>query len=307
LLRQLQVHDSQASTHLLRPQTAAAQGSPRVRASWQHRPVELHTWLCPGPPQQPRPMTARLAQPPQPYPAASAQAAQSAQAAAHQLGRSASVPRCSTATVSTSSSNTSPRPWARMAAAGCIVSSPRCNTSGPLTSRCFSGQQQQQHWQDSGGIPGMQPLEYKLRPLTYRGPDRAAAAAISSATGGRRQLSIDAQMGLLASLRVAPVSARGHGQGALQQPLQSHSNSGYRGAQSEALGDQPYGDVVQAGDAMRCSQEGTAAAFGSSMQLSPRRQQQGRSPRGGRGQGPASMLLDSRRGGVPRLVLTDLQ
>jgi hypothetical protein len=186
----------------MRPHTAAVQGSPRAKFTWQHRPVALHTWLYPVPPAlQQQTQAQAQAQPVSPY--IPQQQQQQQQAGKLECYRSISAPRCATAG--------SARPWGledtRVAASG-VNSHSRCNTRGPLTARCASG----------AVDAYLQPLDSKLRSLTYRGPDRGAGDVLTPAiaAGGRKQLSRDAQSGLLASLRVAPLSARVRGGGQLQ-------------------------------------------------------------------------------------------
>jgi hypothetical protein len=171
-MQQMQQGQQQYSASCMRAYTAAAQGSPRVRASRQHRHVQLHTWLYP-PLEVPRPTTPRPAQ------------------LQPQGTRFVSATRCATAS--------SPRTaqWER---------GRRCNTNVPLTARC-AGIGGAGALQDGG--TALQSSDFRLRPLTYRGPDRAGTDTMLSATDGKRQLSVDAEKGLLSSLVVAPVSARG--------------------------------------------------------------------------------------------------
>jgi hypothetical protein len=245
-----QLPDSQ-QWHGMRPYTAAAQRSPRARSTWQHRPVGLHTLLYP-------PLAAQL----QP-------------AAAQGYPRSVSAPRCATA------SSSSPRHWESRAAAGGTV---RCNTSGALTATCSSGSAAGR-LQD--GVLGL--TDGKLRPLTYRGPDRDTADVSIAATSARRRLSADAEQGLLASLRVAPVSARAQ-----------------RGTLQSARG---------------CAEESTASGLGgrgpTQQQFSPRRQDRADAAAGAQAAGYSAPCVSPRRGGggllqgsvrrgVPKLALSGL-
>lgn len=287
LLRQLQAKEAQQhSSCSMRPYTAAT-GSPRARATWQHRPVELHTWLYP-PLQVPRPATQQSAH-------INSQLLQPATEQSYH--RSVSAPRCATAS--------SPRhtKWDRMTNRPASPG-PKCNTTGALTARYSGGAAAV--CQDSV----LQSLEYRLRPLTYRGPDRAAADAIATATGGRRRLSADAEKGLLASLHVGPVSARGkshmqaqHNIAARQPPV-----SGFEDAEMTvdtvgglAIGEGGFvlGNFTRRGSGGMCSpgRQRRADVAGKGVQGSSNP----RSARAGQGfqQGTA-------RRGVPRLVLGGL-
>lgn len=193
-------------------------------------------------------------------------AAQLQPAAAQGYPRSANVPRCATA------DRSSPRHWESRA--GTV----RCNTSGALTATCSSGGAGR--FQDGGLVL----TDGRLRPLTYRGPDTGTAVA---ATSARRRLSADAEQGLLASLRVAPVSGR----------VQRGSLSSARGcAEDSAPGLGGRGPTQQQFSPRR--QERADAAAGaqagySAGCVSPRR-------------GGGSWSQGSVRRGVPKLALSGL-
>lgn len=233
--------------HGMRPHTAAAQRSPRTRSTWQHRPVGLHTLLYP-------PLVVASQLPP---------------AAAQGYPRSASAPRCATA-----DSSSSPRHWESRAGAV------RCNTSGALTATCSSGGAG--CCQDGGLVL----TDGRLRPLTYRGPGSGTADVPVAAVSARRRLSVAAEQGLLASLRVAPVSARMQG-GTL--------SSAKGGTEDAAPGCGSRGPTQQQFSPRK--QERADAAAGAGVQaagcVSPRR-------------GGGSLLQGSVRRGVPKLALSGL-
>jgi len=244
----------------MRPQTAAVYSPLKVRATWQHRPVEMRTWLYP-PLQPTRPATAAISQ--------------SAQMPAGALS-------------DRSHFRSQPTHWDRSQA------------SGALTTRCGSATPQ--------SLQGLQecllqPGECKLRPLTYRGPDREAAAALgTAAASSRRRLSADAERGLLASLRVAPCSAgrlTTLGKGA---PSQQQTSSGSEPADALRAADAANSVAASVANSPRRRAGNRAAGLAASASSGDSCAAQGgassprRSPEGGR------RCL----GSIPRLVLSAL-
>lgn len=231
--------------HGMRPHSAAVQRSPRTQSTRQHRPVGLHTLLYP-------PLA--VAAPLQP-------------AAAQGYPRSASAPRCATA-----DSSSSPRHWESRAGAV------RCNTSGALTATCSSGGAGR--CQDGGLVP----TDGRLRPLTYRGPDTGTAGVPVAAASARQRLSADAEQGLLASLRVAPVSAR----------MQRGTLSSARGCMEDAApGCGGRGPTKEQFSPRRQERADAAAGAQAAGCVSPRR-------------GGGSLLQGSVWRGVPKLALSGL-